>query len=167
MSIIIEKASVSDAAGIIEYLKKVGGETDNLTFGADGVPFTVKDEEKYLASIENSQNSVMLVAKENGKIIGNASLSRLTRRMSHRGSFAISVLKEFWNRGVGSQLLREIIRFAKENSFEIIDLQVRCDNLSAIHLYEKFGFEKLFTYPAFFKIGDEYIDFDYMCLRLK
>lgn len=86
--------------------------------------------------------------------------------MKHRGDFAVSVAKEYWNKGVGSQLLHEVINFAKENSFEIIDLQVRSDNLSAIHLYEKFGFKKIVTYPGFFKIEDEEIAFDYMCLKL-
>ena len=35
MSIRIEKAVPSDAAKLLEYLKQVGGETDNLTFGPD------------------------------------------------------------------------------------------------------------------------------------
>lgn len=80
----------------------------------------------------------MLVAKKEDKIIGSASLSRLPRRMSHRGDFSVSVLKEYWNQGIGSQLLATILTFAKENSFEIIDLQVRSDNFQAIHIYEKF-----------------------------
>ena len=64
-------------------------------------------------------------------------------------------------------MLLEIIKFAKENSFEVIDLQVRSDNLSAIHLYEKFGFKKIGMHPAFFKIGNEEISFDYMCLMIQ
>lgn len=36
MSIMIDKATPADAAAIIEYLKQVGAETDNLTFGAEG-----------------------------------------------------------------------------------------------------------------------------------
>lgn len=167
MSITIEKATCEDAAEILQYLKQIGAETDNLTFGAEGLPFTVESEATYLRQIENSCDAVMLVAKEDGKIVGDASLSRLPRRMKHRGDFGISVVKECWNRGIGSQLLLEIIRFAKQNAFEGIDLQVRSDNLSAIHLYEKFGFRKIGTHPSFFKIGSEEIAFDYMFLKIQ
>ena len=93
-------------------------------------------------------------------------LNRLPRRMSHRGDFSISVAKAYWNKGIGSQLLGEIIRFAKAHSFERLDLQVRSDNRSAIHLYQKYGFETLCTYPSFFKLGTEYVDFDFMSLQL-
>ena len=167
MSITVEKATFEDAAEILQYLKQIGSETDNLSFGVEGLPFTVESEAAYICQIENSFDEIMLVAKENGKIIGNASLSRLPRRMKHRGDFSISVLKEYWNKGVGSQLILKIINFAKENSFEIIDLQVRSDNLAAIHLYEKFGFKKIGIHPAFFKIGSEEISFDYMCLMIQ
>ena len=167
MAISIEKAVPSDAALILEYLKQVGGETDNLTFGKEGLPFSVESEAEFIAGMENSNDAIILVAKDGSKIVGNASLTRLPRRMGHRGDFAVSVAKEYWNQGIGSKLLHEVINFAKENSFEVIDLQVRSDNLSAIHLYEKFVFKKIGTHPAFFKIDDEEIDFDYMCLKIK
>ena len=167
MRIIIEKATPADAANILEYLKQIGGETDNLTFGTEGLPFSVEAEAAYIAQLENSHDEIMLVAKDHGKIIGNASLNRLPRRMRHRGDFSVSVLKAYWNQGVGTQLLREILTFAKENAFEMIDLQVRSDNLQAIHLYKKFGFQKIGTHPAFFKIGNQPVSFDYMCLELE
>ena len=166
MSVTIEKATCEDAAEILQYLKQIGAETDNLTFGAEGLPFTTESEAEYINQIENSCDAIMLIAKENGKIVGDASLSRLPRRMKHRGDLGVSVLKECWNKGIGSQLLLEIINFAKENSFVVIDLHVRSDNLSAIRLYEKFGFKKIGMHPAFFKIGSEEISFDYMCLKI-
>lgn len=166
MGITIERAAPADAAALLAYLKQVGGETDNLTFGAEGLPFTAEDEEAYLTGIETSRDSIMLVAKADGKIIGNASINRMPRRMCHRGELAVSVLKEYWNKGIGGQLLSGLIAFARENAFDIIDLQVRSDNLAAIHLYEKFGFERIATYPGFFKIEGQYVDFDFMCMRL-
>lgn len=167
MAIIIKKATCEDADKILQYLKQIGSETDNLSFGSEGLPITIESEAAYISQIENSGDDIMLIAKEDGKIIGNASLSRLPRRMKHRGDVSVSVLREYWNKGIGSRLILEIINFAKENSFEVIDLQVRSDNLSAIHLYEKFGFKKIGTHPSFFKINNEEISFDYMCLKIQ
>ena len=167
MTIVIERATSDDASKILNYLKSVGSETDNLTFGAEGLPITVEAEAKYIDTIYNSCDDIMLLAKENGRIVGCASLSRFPRRMNHRGDFSISVLKEYWNRGIGNRLLCEILALAKQYSFEVIELQVRSDNLSAIHLYEKYGFIKIGTHPAFFKIGNDEIPFDYMVLKIK
>lgn len=167
MDITIEKAVETEAKEILEYLKKAGGETENLTFGSEGLSFTVKEEADYLEKIKNSSDEVVLVAKSNGIIVGDASLTRLPRRMSHRGEIGIGVLKDYWNKGIGSRLLSEIIAFAKENSFDTLDLQVRSDNSAAIHLYEKFGFKKIGTHPDFFRIRGEKIPFDYMFLKIK
>ena len=166
MGIRIEKAAPSDAAMLLEYLKQVGGETDNLTFGPEGMPFSVEAEAEFIANMENSNDDIMLLAKCDEKIVGCASLSRLLRRMRHRGDFAISVAKDYWNKGIGSQLLDNMITCARENDFEVIDLQVRSDNKRAIHLYEKYGFKKIGEHPAFFKISGENISFDIMCLIL-
>ena len=166
MDIRIEKAAPGDAAILLEYLRQVGGETDNLTFGPEGMPFSVKAEAEFISNMENSGDDIMLLAKNGDKIVGCASLNRLPRRMKHRGDLAISVAKDYWNKGIGSKLLDNIIVFARENDFQIIDLQVRSDNKSAIHLYEKYGFKKIGEHPAFFIIGDENISFDIMCLEL-
>ena len=166
MSIVIEKAMPPDAKALLDYLKQVGGKTENLTFGAEGLPVDQEAEARYLAQMKSSKDDVMLLAKENGKIIGTASLNRLPRRMSHRGDFSISVLKEYWNQGIGSRLLEQILVFAREHHFTILDLQVRSDNAAAIHLYEKYGFQKVGTHPAFFMVGQKEISFDYMVLRI-
>ncbi|MFR8549185.1 MAG: N-acetyltransferase family protein [Lachnospiraceae bacterium] len=166
MNITIEKASPADAAALLEYLKTVGAQTENLTFGAEGLPVSEADEAAFIAGMAESADSIMLLAKADGKIIGDASVSRLPRRMNHRGEFCIAVAKEYWNRGIGSRLLEEILAFARKNSFEVLDLQVRSDNKPAICLYEKFGFQKTGTHPAFFKIDGQYIAFDYMSLKL-
>ena len=166
MDWMIERAAVTDARALLAFLRQVGAETNNLSFGSEGLPLSEKEEEAYLLNVQNSADEIMLVAKEKGQIVGIASLSRLPRRMKHRGEISICVLQAFWNRGIGRRLLIDILDLARQQSFEIIDLQVRSDNLAAIHLYKKFGFEKIGTHPAFFKIENEKISFDYMTLKM-
>ena len=110
--------------------------------------------------------AVLIVIKADGEIIGTASLNRKPRRMSHRGEFGISLKKAWWGCGAASALTEAVLSFAKENGFEQLNLEVRSSNAHAIRLYEKHGFRKLCTFPHFFKINGEYIDFDLMNLEL-
>ena len=166
MSVVIQRATSANASAILAYLAQIGGETENLSFGAEGLPFSVESEAEYLAQMQDSCDNIMLIAKEDGRIVGVCDLHRLPRRMSHRGEISVSVLREYWNRGIGTLLMGRILDFARDNGFGVIDLQVRSDNRAAIRLYEKYGFEKIGTHPAFFEINGESVAFDYMCLRL-
>lgn len=166
MSCIIQKAKPEDAAALIEYLKIIGGETDNLTFGAEGLPVTVEEERAFLEKENADGRSVMLLVRENGKILADGHIQAMTRRVSHRASLGITVLKEAWGRGIGTALMERLIAHAKENGIEIIELQVRCDNTRAIRLYEKFGFVKIGHYPGCLKVDGKLIDCDLMNLYL-
>ena len=163
---VIERAQPEEAAALLDYLKIIGGETDNLSFGAEGVPLSLAAEQDYLRSQCGSADNAQYFAKVDGEIIGTASLNRRSHRMSHRGVFGISLKKAWWGCGAASALMESILAFARENGFEQLNLEVRSDNARAIHLYEKYGFQKLCTFPLFFKINGEYIDFDLMNLEL-
>ena len=65
-----------------------------------------------------------------------------------------------------SALTEAVLAFAKENGFGQLNLEVRSDNARAVRLYEKYGFRKLCTFPDFFRIHGESIDFDLMNLEL-
>ena len=163
---VIERARAEDAAALLNYLKIVGGETENLSFGAEGVSLDLETEQDHLRMQSKSTDHVQYLAKVYGEIIGTASLNRKHKRMSHRGEFGISLKKAWWGCGAASALMEAILAFAKENDFEQLNLEVRSDNARAIRLYEKYGFRKLCVFPRFFKINGEYIDFDLMNLEL-
>lgn len=59
--------------------------------------------------------------------------------------------------------MQTLLDFAKTTAkSEIVELEVRSDNVNAIKLYEKFGFEKIGVFKGFFKIDGKLIDFDIM-----
>lgn len=159
----IVRAQAQDAAALLAYLKIIGGETENLSFGPEGVP---EAEEAYLSMQAQSHDHVQLLAKVNGEIIGTASLNRKPNRMHHRAEFGISLKKAWWGCGAASALAEGVLAFARESGVEQVDLEVRSDNKRAIALYEKLGFRKLCTFPGFFKIHGELVDFDLMILQL-
>ena len=87
--------------------------------------------------------------------------------MSHRGELGVSVVRAMWGKGIGTALIGRILAFARENGLEQVFLEVRSDNARAIRLYEKHGFCKLCTYPAYMKLSNgQRADCDLMVLSL-
>ena len=168
----IVRAQADDAAALLEYLKIIGGETDNLSFGPEGVPLDAENERSYLAMQAQSDENIQLLAKVNGEIIGTASLNRKQKRMSHRAVFGISLKKAWWGCGAATVLAEGVLDFARkaarleEAGVRSLSLEERVSNDAARALYEKLGFRKLCTFPGFFKINGELIDFDLMNLEL-
>ena len=68
--------------------------------------------------------------------------------------------------GTGQGALQKCIMYAKEHMIELIMWNFSY-NIRAIHVYEKYGFRKIGTAPAYFKIDGEYYDFDLMVLDLR
>ena len=54
--------------------------------------------------------------------------------------------------GLGSYLMQLAIDQTRSNGFEQLELGVYSDNSRAIHLYEKFGFERYGIQPRAFKL---------------
>lgn len=166
--LMIEKVKPEDAKEILEYLSIIGGESDNLLFGKNGISITIEQESNFIKNINNSSKSCMVLGRINGTIVSVVSLSGSEReRIAHRGEIAVSVRKDYWNLGIATVMMEEVISFAKEMAnIEVIGLEVKSDNSSAIHLYEKLGFKRIGTYEKFFKINGKYYDSELMNLYL-
>ena len=159
MNIEFREAKASDAEKMIELLKTVGGETDNLSFSSDTFNISPDREARFIERFSKSKNDIMLVALDGEKIVGNAVVERnKILRFSHRAEISITVLKDFWGQGIGSRLMELMIDFAKTVGIEILYLEARADNTRAINLYKKYGFSELGIYERFFKIGSSYHD---------
>lgn len=167
MEIIYREARPEDAGAVLEFCKAVGGESDNLSFGAEGYPATEEQEASFLENSLSDPNFRFLLALDGATIVGTSSVQKYGRpRMAHRSSIAISVRKSHWGKGIGSGLMEQQLEFAKNAGAEIMELEVRADNVRAIGLYKKFGFVPFGTFPRFFKIGGEYFDAVYMTKML-
>ena len=163
----IREAEGKDALKMIDYNSTVGRETDFLSFGENTFKISEEKEARFLERFRKSQKDIMLIALFDDKIIANASIERNKAvRYSHRAELSITVLKEFWGKGIGSELMKRLINFSKESGIESIYLDVRSDNYRAISLYEKFGFSKIAKYSDYFKINGRKYDADLMVLYL-
>ena len=167
MEILYRSAQASDAAQLLEYLKKVGGETDNLTFGSEGIPYIVEQEEELLRRMAASPHSRFFLALDGEQIVGNACVNGSGNpRFAHRRTLAITVLRNYWGRGIGTGLMEQMFRFSRATGAEQLYLEVRSDNERAKALYRKFGFRSFGTFPKYFKIEGNCFDVECMTADL-
>lgn len=78
----------------------------------------------------------------------------------------MSILKEFSGKGIESQLLSEIINYAKSINLKILELEVRLDNMIAVYLYKKIVFIEYGLYEYFMSIDYKYHNGTVMSLDL-
>jgi len=160
MNITVRKASVSDAAALIDYLGIIGGESDFLTFGQGEFGRSVEDEEAFISSTLKKKNALFLVAEADRKVVGNLNFSGGPReRTAHAGEFGVSVLREYWGRGIGEELIKYLIGWSRGSGIiRKINLRVRTDNTRGINLYRKLGFEEEGTLRRDFQINGVFYD---------
>lgn len=85
----------------------------------------------------------MVVAEHDGRVIGHAALHLHSGRRKHTGEIGMGVDESYQGMGVGSKLLEALLDLA-DNWYNVsrVELHVYADNAAAIHLYEKFGFQR-------------------------
>jgi RimJ/RimL family protein N-acetyltransferase len=98
-------------------------------------------------------------ALRNGEVVGwcDISLSKHPR-MLHRGSLGMGLRADHRGRGLGTKLLQAAIEHAKKVGLEKVELSVYTDNLPAIALYRKQGFEEEGLRKKFRKLNGKYYD---------
>jgi putative acetyltransferase len=88
-------------------------------------------------------STIRLVAVVEGKVVGAISLRRFENRRAHVGAISMAVHDAYAGRGVGSALMAAVVDLADRwLNLKRLELEVWADNLPAIALYEKFGFER-------------------------
>lgn len=136
-------ATKEHAQGMLDFLLKSSEETDFLLRNPDEVNYTLDDEIEILESKLDDPYSVFIAAIVDGKVAGNCAVYGLSykRRIRHRSTFAIALLKEYWGLGIGSRMLPLSLKLAKEMRYESIELEVVSVNHRAVHLYQKYGYK--------------------------
>jgi putative acetyltransferase len=132
----------------------------NAIWGTLQVPFpSVEAWRKRLA--EPPENQFGLLACVDGKAVGNLGLFVRDRspRRRHVGDLGIAVHDEWQGRGIGAALMKAGVDLADRWLNLIrLELTVYTDNVRAIALYEKFGFEIEGTLRRFAFRDGTYID---------
>lgn len=105
----------------------------------DGFP---AEQSRAFVQFNQAKGLPNLVAVHNGKVVGWCDINSSDRPvLKHTGVVGMGVIKDFRGKGVGTALLSAAIAAAKDAGLTRIELTVREENVNAIALYKKLGFE--------------------------
>ena len=172
MRFVIRTARMSDLAEILRYFNGVIEER------VPGLPFrnkyTLAEERKWLKGTVDGVrkgNRFYLLAETGGRIVASAGLSYSSEEHAldnrHMMVFGITVAEGYRGKGLGSELIRQMIAWARKKRLDLLELNVYDTNRDARRLYERFGFRKVAEIPFRTKRGNKYISHVVMQLHLR
>ncbi len=153
---VLKTPEIADAEQMLYLIRTVSGETEFLCGTAeDWAGMTVEQEEAWVKRNRESENALVITCFIDGKAAGTAEITFPgKKKTAHTASVGITILKAYWNLGIGSALFTELIAAARERGTEIINLDFTEGNSRARYLYEKFGFKIVGVRPNMFKLPD-------------
>lgn len=146
-----------DVTGMLDYLYISSGETDFIVRCPEECGRYTAEEERLLFDRFNaSDHEAMLVCLVGGRVVGNAQITWSTYlKTKHRAEIGIALLKAYWDLGIGTQLLSELLRIAQhEPNLLQIELEYIEGNTRARALYEKMGFRITGVKPDAIRLKD-------------
>lgn len=118
---------------------------------------------------ESGNSAYNLVAVVSDRVVGMLGVHTFPNRprRRHVGTIGMGVHDEWQGKGIGTALMHAAIDFAdKWLNLTRLELEVYTDNEPAIHLYERFGFEREGTLRQYAFRDGRYVD-SYMMARLR
>ena len=139
----IRPADENDAKNLSEVRLQIDGETENMDREKGEAYIDEIGFKQLIKDDTESVHNLFLVCEANGRIVGFSRCEgNQLKRMSHKVEFGVCLLKDFWGYGIGTNFLKETIRWADLNEIKKISLSVLETNEKAILLYKKYGFEE-------------------------
>jgi RimJ/RimL family protein N-acetyltransferase len=135
-AVTVRDATLADVDTLVDMLVEVAGE--GRWIGTEA-PVDVERRRQRTAADVEAEDTVVLVAEADGKPVGQLGLHLAPYGVADLGML---VAAGWRGRGVGTVLLDEAVRRAREAGAHKIALQVWPHNTAAIALYERFGFQR-------------------------
>jgi L-amino acid N-acyltransferase YncA len=138
----IRPATLNDLGQITEIYNDAIAKT-TATF--DTEPKTLEQQESWFSS--HDAGHPVLVAEEDGLVLGWASLSQWSDRCAYSATAEISVYVREENRGkgIGKQLMKATIQAGKEAGLHTIIARIAGSNKISVDLCKSFGFQYIGT----------------------
>lgn len=165
---IVRTATVEDAPGLCALRIQLAKETDfMLPTLEEAQQASIKGQYEMLKSLIDHDRSTMIVAEENGTLVGFAmAKGNFAIKLSHVASIVIGVTKEFWGKGAARLMMDQMHSWGAAAGLKRFELTVLTENVRAITFYRNLGYSEEGTRNRAVWMGAKFEDELYMGKRL-
>lgn len=157
-----------DAEPFLELCKKIDKETEFMLFEEGERATTIEQQQNMIKKINQSPNSAIFVAEIENELVGYLmAIGSKPKKIRHSVYIVAGVTHENSGKGIGTRLFKELENWAKTIGVIRLELTVRINNISAISLYKKLGYEIEGTKRAACIMDGNLVDSYYMSKILK
>ena len=164
---IIREVKRSDAEKLAVLMQQVDESAEYMLWEKGERSFQTENLLKRIESLQESENSTILVADDGNNLIGYLFvIGGNARRQKHSGYVVVGIHSDYRGKGIGTLLFEELDRWATKRSLHRLELTVVTHNEAGLTLYKKQGFEIEGTKRDSLFIDGEYLDEYYMARLL-
>ncbi|KAF2506699.1 N-acetyltransferase [Flavobacterium zhairuonense] len=118
---------------------------------------------------KKAKNLPIVVADLDGEVVGFGSYGQFREKIGFQYTVehSVYVVDNVIGKGIGSKLLTELIRLAKEQGYHVMIGAIDADNAGSIAFHERFGFVVTGTIREVGYKFDQWLDLVFMQLILK
>jgi L-amino acid N-acyltransferase YncA len=165
MNLKIRPAEYKDLEKILEIVNhSILHTTANYSYEVQNIEVQTKWFED-----KKAKNLPVIVADLNGEVVGFGSYGQFREKIGYQYTVehSVYVVDYVIGKGIGSKLLTELIRLAKEQGYHVMIGAIDADNAGSISFHEKFGFVATGTIREVGYKFDHWLDLVFMQLILK
>ena len=162
MQLLMRAAEPNDAKQLVNLIEQVES-SGFMLFEPGERKISDEQMEKRIDSIKKEKSSTILIAEDNGVIVGYLfAVGGNPTRVKHSVYIAVGVSENQRGKGIGARLFEALEEWANQQSIHRLELTVMTHNIAGIALYKKMGFEIEGTKRDSLLIDGKYVDEYYM-----
>ncbi len=141
---VLRNAEPNDAKDVINFKFQIADNSEYLTLLSDEIKDTRWKTKSRLKLELHDPNALHILAMDGENVIGTINtFGQSRRRLCHAVEFGIGILPPWQGTGLGFILISELLNWARANeTITRVELHVHSENIGAIGLYKKLGFEE-------------------------
>jgi len=141
MTMVIRPIEIGDAEELLELNRRID-ESGFMLHEPGERKRTVEQQKEVIERIESMERSTFFVAESDRGLAGFiAVFGGKVKRNKHSAYLAMGIHDAFYGQGLATRLIMRVFDWAEANGISRLELTVIKDNVKAIKLYQKMGFQ--------------------------